>query len=237
MNIGWHVGERRADGYHDVNGLLHTISLADRLEITVGGDGEIPARVVVPGHPSLENGTNLVCAAAAVLARATGVELQPTTVVVHKSIPVTAGLGGGSADAAAALIGLNTVWGVGRTARQLIAMGAEIGSDVPGILLGGLVHVSGRGEVVRRAGAATDGWFVLGVGSEEITAADAYAALDAGPHADPTGWHHNDLEAAACSLAPEWRSSRAAGRPSSAPRPTRRTRATLPRACATRSWT
>jgi 4-diphosphocytidyl-2-C-methyl-D-erythritol kinase len=101
------------------------------------------------------------------------------------------------------LVGLNTVWGAGRTARQLVTLGAEIGSDVPGILHGGLVHVSGRGEVVRSAGAATGGWFVLGVGTEAITAADAYAALDAQPRtADPVSWHYNDLEAAACSLAP-----------------------------------
>lgn len=202
MNVGWLVGDRRDDGYHEVNGLMHTISLADRLEITVGPDGEVPARVVVPGHPALEDDSNLVCVGAAALARLT--EPPPTTIVVHKSIPVTAGLGGGSADAAAALVGLNTVWGAGRTARQLLAMGAGIGSDVPGILHGGLVHVSGRGEVVHSAGGATGGWFVLGVGTEAITAADAYAALDAQPRTSaPSAWHHNDLEAAACVLAPD----------------------------------
>jgi 4-diphosphocytidyl-2-C-methyl-D-erythritol kinase len=202
VNIGWRVGERRADGYHDVQGLLHTVSLTDRLEITVGPEGEIPPRVVVPGHPSLEDGSNLVCVAAGALARI--VQPKPTTVVVHKSIPVTAGLGGGSADAAAALIGLNTVWGASRSARQLISLGADVGSDVPGILLGGLVHVSGRGEVVRNAGGATGGWFVLGVGGEAITSGDAYAAFDDGHARIDTGaWHHNDLEAAACSLAPD----------------------------------
>ena len=202
VNIGWRVGGRRPDGYHDVNGLMHTISLTDRLEITVGADGEVPARVVVPGHPALEDGSNLVCVAAAALAHAT--DPPPTTIVVHKAIPVTAGLGGGSADAAAALVGLNTVWGAARTARQLLVLGAEIGSDVPGILHGGLVHVSGRGEVVRSAGAATGGWFVLGVGAEAITAADAYATLDAQPRTSaPGAWHHNDLEAAACALAPD----------------------------------
>jgi 4-diphosphocytidyl-2-C-methyl-D-erythritol kinase len=198
VNIGWSVGDRRPDGYHDVCGNLHTISLTDRLEISVDDQGEVPVRVSVPGHHALEGPSNLVCAAALVLAER--VDAKPTSVVVHKSIPVAAGLGGGSADAAAALVGLNVAWGAGRSASELVSLGAEVGSDVPGILLGGMVHVTGRGERVRSLGAATEGFFVLGIGPETIATKDAYAS---NARSDGRAFHHNDLEAAACSLVPE----------------------------------
>ncbi len=203
VNIGWHVGPLGPDGFHEVCGLIHTTSLTDHLEISVGErEGDL-VRVVVPGHPDLEGPSNLVSRAAEALAdRAkSGV---PTTIVVHKSIPVAAGLGGGSADAAAALVGLNTIWGAGCTARQLLAVGAEIGSDVPAILLGGFVHASGRGEIVRSIGAATSGCFVLGFGDETVASRDAYERLDEiGRAEDRSFLHHNDLEAAAVSLVPD----------------------------------
>jgi len=204
VNIGWRVGSARPDGYHEVCGLLHTISLTDYLEIVADDEGgDLPVRVVVPGHSALEGPVNLVAQAAAVLAERC--KPRPTTIVVHKSIPIAAGLGGGSADAAAALVGLNTLWGAGRSARDLLRIGADVGSDVPGVLLGGLVHVSGRGEVVRNVGGASAGWFVLGVGDEHLATADAYAALDDIRRGDDgpsgvTSWHANELEAAACSL-------------------------------------
>lgn len=198
VNVGWRVGERRPDGYHEVCGNIQTISLTDRLEITVDDHGDVPVRVSVPGHQSLEDPSNLVCKAAAVLAERA--DTKPTRIVVHKAIPVAAGLGGGSADAGAALVGLNTVWQAGRTARELVSLGAEVGSDVPAILLGGLVHASGRGERVRSLGSSDGGFFVLGVGSETIASKDAYASLERG---EGKALYNNDLEAAACSLVPE----------------------------------
>ncbi|HYZ91097.1 MAG TPA: 4-(cytidine 5'-diphospho)-2-C-methyl-D-erythritol kinase [Actinomycetota bacterium] len=198
VNIGWRVGERRPDGYHDVRGMLHTISLTDRLDIETGV-GDVPVRVVVPGHPGLQDDANIVHAAAALLAEKA--EPRPTTIVVHKSIPVAAGLGGGSADAAAALVGLNAAWNARRSAKELVELAAEVGSDVPGIMLGGLVHVTGRGERVRNRGGGTDGWFVLGVSSIGVSAADAYEAFDRLSTEDaPATLHHNDLQAAACAL-------------------------------------
>lgn len=199
VNIGWRVGARRPDGYHEVLGHLHSISLADRLDIERAPADE-GVRVSVPAAPELEGPGNLVAAAAAALASAR--RGGGARIVVHKQIPVAAGLGGGSADAAAALAGLNALWRTRLRPRELLDLAAEIGSDVPGVLLGGLVHVSGRGEVVRAVGAATDGWFVLGVATEHVAAADAYAALRGSRVVDPGAWEHNDLEAAACALVP-----------------------------------
>ncbi len=201
VNVGWLVGDRRNDGYHDVSGLMQTVSLLDVLDITVdpGIDG---LEVAVPGRPELENDSNLVVVAARLLSDR--IDPLPTRIVVHKTIPIAAGLGGGSADAAAALVGLNTVWGGKLHARDLVEIAAEVGSDVPGILVGGLVHASGRGERVRNVGSFDDGWLVLGVGADGISAAAAYKAFDdlgseigdAGAHA----FFHNDLERAACRL-------------------------------------
>jgi 4-diphosphocytidyl-2-C-methyl-D-erythritol kinase len=201
VNVGWRVGARRADGYHDVCGLMQTISLLDRIEITTTDGGDPTVAVSVPGHPDLEDGSNLVHEAANVLSRV--VDPLPTAVVIHKAIPVAAGLGGGSADAAAALVGLNAVWGGGLTARELAARGAEIGSDVPAILAGGLVHASGRGERVRSIGSFDDGWLIVGVSNERVSAADAYASFDRTddpPNRDAL--FANDLQAAACELVP-----------------------------------
>lgn len=214
VNVGWRVGSRRPDGYHDVCGLIHTISLADRLEAEVGSDeppgaggsvsdvGGAPLRLLVDDG-ELADADNLVVVAARRLGEAA--EARPTTIDVRKSIPVAAGLGGGSADAAATLMALNQLWGARLIPRELVELGATVSSDVPALLLGGLVHVSGRGERVRGVGAATSGAFVLGVGHERVSAADAYETFDSITERPSAALSHNDLEGAACALVPPLR--------------------------------
>lgn len=202
INVGLRVGDRREDGYHDVEGLIQTISLTDRLEIVTVDEGPI-ATVRAAGHPELETDDNLIVKAATVLADRIGSAARPLRVLLHKSIPIAAGLGGGSADAAALLIAANALWGAGLPARELVRVAATVGSDVAPILVGGLVHVSGRGERVRSVGAFTAGFVVLGVSSRGIAAADAYAEFDReGEHARSLVLQHNDLEAAALRIDP-----------------------------------
>jgi len=215
INLGWRVGPRREDGYHEVNGLLQSISLTDRLVISTdagdsAGEGvgfcfDIGASVTlrVEGKPELESEENLICRAAELIAEKAEPNM-PTTIALEKRVPVAAGLGGGSADAAAALVGLNTVWGARLTASQLVEMGADIGSDVPAMLIGGLVHASGRGERVKRVGSYTGGWIVIGIGEERVSAAAAYEALDrlGTDGASSRVLHHNDLERATLELVP-----------------------------------
>jgi 4-diphosphocytidyl-2-C-methyl-D-erythritol kinase len=209
INIGWHVGDLRPDGYHDVCGLIQTMSLVDRLDVFAGDDpnggvvvdDDLPLRLRIRDAPELETRDNLVVAAARALAEER--EPKPVSIRIEKVIPVGAGLGGGSADAAAALAALNLVWGTGLDPGRLIELGARIGSDVPAIFAGGLVHVVGRGELVRCIGSATSGAFVLGIGGEVISTGEAYAKLDEiGPATGHAALHHNDLEAAACALVP-----------------------------------
>lgn len=202
VNVGWRVGPRREDGYHEVGGLIQTITLADRIEIVTerrpGG-----LTVVVPKHPELE-GPNLVHAAARALGERVD-EPAETMIVVHKQIPVAAGLGGGSADAAGALVGLSVAWGARVGVRELLELGSRIGSDVPPIMVGGLVAVSGRGEQTRSVGSFTDGWLVLGVGAERASTATVYELFDQTGAEPPRGGgalSQNDLELAACELVP-----------------------------------
>lgn len=203
INIGWLVGDRRPDGYHEVTGLIQTIDLADELEVSpeatdgfeVGG---VPLRLVAEGRDVTED--DLVIRAARVLAERA--PARPTTIRLRKHIPVAAGLGGGSADAAGALVGLNLAWKAGLPAGELTRLAAEVGSDVPALLVGGLLRVFGRGERVHRIGSADRGAFVLGVSDEGLSTAEVYAALEDHRAATGDAIHHNDLEAPAVALRP-----------------------------------
>ncbi len=210
VNIGWRVGDLDDDGYHEVSGLVQTVSVTDRLRLeiheevsdpTVTLDGApLVLRVNGPsGTEELGGPDDLVVAAARVMAEE--IPPRPTRITLHKRIPVGAGLGGGSADAAAALVGLDLVWGARLGASELMRLAAEISSDVPAILHGGLVHVSGRGERVRDAGSVSGTRFVLGVSEGRLGAGEVYEALDElrdGGAFERRGelWA-NDLEAAA----------------------------------------
>lgn len=111
--------------------------------------------------PGLPGGTrNLVVRAARLLARRFGVK-RGVRITLTKRIPVGAGLGGGSSDAAATLVGLNRLWKLGLDRRALAAVGLELGSDVPFFLYGPCALVGGRGERVLPVDTGADPWFVL----------------------------------------------------------------------------
>lgn len=145
INLTLRVGDRRPDGYHDVRTLLQSIALSDRLTVTAR-PGPFVVATRASGVPV--DRTNLVWRAADALWRAAGRTGDPTGVHVKldKWIPVEAGLGGGSADAAATLVGLNTVWGLRWSTGDLARLGATLGADVPFFLRGGTALGVGRGE-------------------------------------------------------------------------------------------
>ena len=211
INLTLRVGPRRDDGFHDVRTLLQSIALADTLKLTTR-KGPFVLVTRTPGVPS--DRTNLVWRAAELLWRAIGRTGDPRDVHarLEKSIPTEAGLGGGSADAAATLAGLNVLWEARRSRRDLARLGAELGADVPFFLHGGTALGSGRGDElypvddVGRLGivvikpsfgvatAAAYGWV------DEDRAANLPAAARALPEIDvgwPTGPIRlvNDLEA------------------------------------------
>ena len=142
INLSLEILRRRDDGYHDVATVLQTVDLADDLEITPAP--EIIVEGDTEGIPPTEN---LVYRAARLLQTHLG-ETRGARVVLHKRIPLAAGLGGGSTDAAAALVGLCRLWDRELRRGELAALAAELGSDVPFFLYGGTALAEGRGERV-----------------------------------------------------------------------------------------
>lgn len=145
INLTLQVGRARPDGFHDVRTVLQSISLCDRLTITVRR-GPFVLTSASPDVPV--DRTNLIWRAAELLWTELGRagEVRDVRIALDKRIPVAAGLGGGSADAAATLAGLNALWKARLSVADLARLGARLGSDVPFFLHGGTALGVGRGE-------------------------------------------------------------------------------------------
>jgi 4-diphosphocytidyl-2-C-methyl-D-erythritol kinase len=168
VNLFLRILGQRPDGYHDLETLIVPISLADRLEVHAAAGPlfrTLSLSLSLGGDPDMTSGvpvdeTNLVLRAAATLAERAGVR-GFADVSLEKLVPSAAGLGGGSADAAAALRALNHLWGLGLTDDDLVAAATEVGSDVPALLAGGPTVARGRGERVDAAAVGPLSWVVV----------------------------------------------------------------------------
>jgi 4-diphosphocytidyl-2-C-methyl-D-erythritol kinase len=196
LNLQLAVGPRRADGYHDLVTVFHAVSLFD--EVTVVPSGQDGVEVSGEGADRVPGGRdNLALGAVAALRSAMpggAAGLAGVHVTIFKRIPVAAGLAGGSADAAAALVACNELWGGGLSQTQLVEVAAKVGSDVAFALLGGTAVGRGRGERLTPALApATPYHWVLAFADGHLSTPDVYAALDrlradeAGAPKGPTG--------------------------------------------------
>ena len=155
VNFTLEVLGKRADGYHEIVSIVQTVSLHDT--VTVEPADEITLSPALPGVPVEEN---LAYRAAVLLARRSGTR-HGASLSIEKTIPQASGLGGGSSDAAAVLVGLNRLWELGMSDGELAWLGAELGSDVPFFVRGGTAMVSGRGERVRPLPPVDQSWLVL----------------------------------------------------------------------------
>jgi 4-diphosphocytidyl-2-C-methyl-D-erythritol kinase len=177
INLSLRIGERRADGYHDVRTILQSIALADRL---VCETRRGPFRFVcsTPSIPS--DRSNLVWRAAQQLWTAAGHEGEPrdTAIWLYKRIPTQAGLGGGSSDAAQTLLALRALWKLKVADKDLAAIAGGLGSDVPYFLGGGTALGLGRGEEIFPLAALPRWWVVLVFPPFGVATADAYRWLD-----------------------------------------------------------
>ncbi|MEM7810620.1 MAG: 4-(cytidine 5'-diphospho)-2-C-methyl-D-erythritol kinase [Planctomycetota bacterium] len=187
VNLTLDVLGRRDDGYHELDTVFAAVSLFDQLTFSAGpGPGRIDLvldpRSTAPGRELVPtDGGNLVVRAGRQLAESAGRTLPGVHITLAKMIPVQGGLGGGSSDAAAALLGLNAYWGLGRSRAELAAIGAELGSDVPFFVHGvGWARGRGRGEVIDRLPAGPPLDLVLAKPASGLSAAEVYRAYRPG---------------------------------------------------------
>ncbi|MEO6221991.1 MAG: 4-(cytidine 5'-diphospho)-2-C-methyl-D-erythritol kinase [Vicinamibacterales bacterium] len=178
INLTLHVGPRRPDGYHDLRTLLQSITLHDTMTIS-SRRGPFGLACRTPGVPS--DRSNLVWRAAEILWTAMGRTGEPRDahIKLEKVIPSQAGLGGGSADAAAALVGLNTLWAARQSRLDLMRLGAALGSDVPFFLQGGTALGVDRGQELYPVDDVERMGVVIIKPSFGVATADAYGWLDA----------------------------------------------------------
>jgi 4-diphosphocytidyl-2-C-methyl-D-erythritol kinase len=180
LNLQLAVGPPRADGYHDLVTVFHAVALFD--EVTVDVAERDTVNVTGEGASTVpHDGDNLALRAVAALRKQVrgGNRTAGVRVSIAKRIPVAAGLAGGSADAAAALVAANELWAAGLTTQRLAEIAATIGSDVAFALLGGTAVGRGRGERLTPALApATQYHWVLAFAEGQLSTPKVYAALD-----------------------------------------------------------
>ena len=174
INLGLYVLGKRPDGYHDIWTIFQELEFHDVLYFT---KRDAPLTLTT-NHPTLPVGDeNLVCRAARAFAQKTGC---PTQLAIHleKQIPLGAGLGGGSSNAAAALCGLNQLFQVGASREELAALGATLGSDVPFFLHGGTAIGTGRGEQIEPLPDLPPCWILLINPRIHVSSAWAYKNIN-----------------------------------------------------------
>ncbi|MFH1153392.1 MAG: 4-(cytidine 5'-diphospho)-2-C-methyl-D-erythritol kinase [Pseudomonadota bacterium] len=226
LNLFLYVTGKRDDGYHTLCSLMTCIDLYDELDLTVGGGKGIRVRCDNPGVP--EDASNLVHRAA-VLFRERLRSLNPgmdpfpgLNIVIHKTIPVGAGLGGGSSNAACVLKALNRINGNPFSRNELMSMGLTLGADVPFFIHGGPALARGIGEELTECGPLRPYHVLVVYPGIAASTALVYKNVDLGltnigksnnnpllnlcgegRELDVKGLLHNDLETAACRLYPE----------------------------------
>ncbi|MGD6819077.1 4-(cytidine 5'-diphospho)-2-C-methyl-D-erythritol kinase [Metabacillus sp. 84] len=175
INLSLDVLHKRKDGFHEVEMVMTTIDLADRIElIDLGPSGGI----TITSHNRFvpDDHRNLAYQAASILKERYGIK-RGVSIGITKVIPVAAGLAGGSSDAAAALRGLNRLWNLGLSLDELAVIGAEIGSDVSFCVYGGTALATGRGEKIRHIEAPPHCWVILAKPAAGVSTADVYRGL------------------------------------------------------------
>lgn len=174
INLALDVLFKRPDGYHEVEMIMTTVDLADRIELK-----EIPGKnIKILSHNRFvpDDHRNLAYQAAHILKERYDVN-KGVSITIEKNIPVAAGLAGGSSDAAATLRGLNRLWGLGLSLDELAEIGAEIGSDVSFCVYGGTALAKGRGEKITHLPPPPNCWVILAKPTLGVSTADVYKRL------------------------------------------------------------
>ncbi len=182
VNLALEVLGKRPDGFHEIATVMVAVDLCDRLTLEAASTTSFHADD--PGLPTDEQ--NLVVRAAKLLSEAAGVEAGVRIELV-KRIPVAAGLGGGSSDGAAALWGLNRLWGIRWSRTRLMDLAVRLGMDVPFFLGPGPALATGRGECLEPLGKMGEYALVLVNPGVPLATREVYERVPAGWQAEPTG--------------------------------------------------
>ncbi len=173
VNLILQVLGRRADGYHELATLMQKVDLNDRISFRTGGKG---TRIECPGGSLPVDESNLAHRAArAIFSRAS--DDPGIRIIVEKNIPIGAGLGGGSSNAATVLMALNELFGYGFGQAELMELGEKIGADVPFFIFADAAWAFGKGERLVSAGVLPAMWFVLVYPGFEVSTREVYAGL------------------------------------------------------------
>lgn len=175
VNLTLLVSARRGDGYHDVSTVMQTVDLGDTLTLTGEGRG-LTLTCTDPAVPA--DDSNLVLRAARLFFAEAGLPVPDLHFRLEKRIPSQAGLGGGSSNAASALLALRTLYAPALSDEKLECMAARLGSDVPFFIRGGTMHCTGRGERIAPLPPLTAGWFVIVKPPEGFSTPAMYRRLD-----------------------------------------------------------
>lgn len=175
INLALDVLFKRPDQYHEVEMIMTTVDLADRIEIEENKQNSIT--IFSHNRYVPDDDRNLAYQAAALLKERFDIK-QGVSIKIEKNIPVAAGLAGGSSDAAATLRGLNRLWNLGLSMDELAELGAEIGSDVSFCVYGGTALATGRGERIKHLPSPPKCWVVLAKPVRGVSTADIYKRLD-----------------------------------------------------------
>ncbi len=182
INIGLDVLRRRADGYHEVKMIMQTVDIYDELVLERRKEPGIELRMDNSELPS--GGDNLICRAADLLFREKKIT-EGVNISLTKRIPIAAGMAGGSADAAAALRGVNELFDLGYSLTELQALGVGLGADIPYCLAGGTMLSEGIGEILTPLPAPPAAHLVIAKPDINVSTAFVYGNL----HADRLAWH------------------------------------------------
>ena len=188
LNISLDVGKRREDGFHEMTMVMQSISLADAVTVTLNDTGRVRARTSLPFIPGDER--NLAVKAALCYLEAIGRQGQGAWIEIQKAVPVGAGMGGGSSDAAAVLRAMNALFDHALSTPELEKLSCAVGSDVAFCVAGGTALATGRGEKLEALPPLPDCAFVVCKPEFSISTPELFRKLDQMPlrrHPDTAG--------------------------------------------------
>ncbi|MDD1504578.1 4-(cytidine 5'-diphospho)-2-C-methyl-D-erythritol kinase [Lysinibacillus sp. CNPSo 3705] len=174
INLTLDVLYKRPDNFHEVEMVMTTVDLADRICLESREDGVI--EIISTDNFVPNDHRNFAYQAARLIKDTYGIG-QGVSITIEKEIPIAAGLAGGSSDAAATLKGLNELWNLGLSIDELAALGAKIGSDVSFCVYGGTALATGRGEKIQELPAPPNCWVVLAKPKIGVSTAEVYGGL------------------------------------------------------------